>query len=115
MISFGSKYIYFGEEEYEDVPGSCFRLSLSASLHDFPKIFFTDLQKKLEEGIGKIAQQSENIQKRFTDGETCLIDLLDTVATHKLPQNRQFFDEFDLSIDFYYSLGRSRRIFCIER
>jgi small GTP-binding protein len=75
MIDFGSKYLYFGEEEYEDIP---------------------DLQKILEEGIAKAAQQSKNIQKRCTDGETCLIDLLDTAGQ----------EEYSAMRDQYYRIAQ---------
>jgi hypothetical protein len=44
-------------------------------------ILHIDIEKKLQDGIAKLAQNSENIKKRYANGETCLIDLLDTVRT----------------------------------
>jgi len=43
-------------------------------------IFVPDFEKKLEEGVVQVAQKSNNIQSRYENGETCLLDILDTVS-----------------------------------
>ncbi len=43
-------------------------------------IFVPDFEKKLEEGVVQVAQNSNNIQSRYENGETCLLDILDTVS-----------------------------------
>jgi hypothetical protein len=49
-------------------------------------IFVPDFEKKLEEGIVQVAQKSNNIQSRYENGETCLLDILDTVSRFKEPK-----------------------------
>lgn len=43
-------------------------------------IIVPDFEKKLEEGVVQVAQKSNNIQSRYENGETCLLDILDTVS-----------------------------------
>lgn len=78
MLHFGSKSVYIGDaEEQEDVE---------------------ELDEKSDEliSIAKIAKASENIQTRYQDGETCLLDILDTAGQ----------EEYSSMRDQYYRVGQ---------
>jgi small GTP-binding protein len=59
-------------------------------------IFVPDFEKKLEEGIVQVAQKSNNIQSRYENGETCLLDILDTAGQ----------EEYSAMRDQYYRAGQ---------
>jgi len=76
-MHFGSKYVYFGPEEFEEV--------------EEEKI---EVQNGV--GIKTVAQNSRNMQNRSNDGETCLLDILDTAGQ----------EEYSAMRDQYYRAGQ---------
>lgn len=85
MLQFASKNIFLGDpDELEDVE---------------------EEEVSLEEiTIAKIAKASTNIQKRYQDGETCLLDILDTAGKEEYSSMRDQYYRFGQGFTLVYSI-----------